>query len=90
MRIEPMQPADYPAMRKLSESLGRNSRPELFGKDECQLVLKNSQGQLVGWGERRGGIPMITLRRLGTIYRALKLIKNITDVAWPLCSPARD
>ena len=49
MRPQLMLPEDFDAVRAPSKSLGRNSRPELFGNNECQLVLKNATGQLVGW-----------------------------------------
>jgi len=44
-----MLASDFQAIRELSRSLGRSSEPSHFGNDECQLVVKDGQGQLVGW-----------------------------------------
>lgn len=45
-----MRLADHEAIRKLSRSLGRSSEPSRFGDNECQLVLKDDDGRLIGWG----------------------------------------
>ncbi|PJJ44165.1 aminoglycoside 6'-N-acetyltransferase I [Glutamicibacter mysorens] len=46
---QPMRAVDYPAIRRLSQSLGRHAEPELWGNGERQLVIKNLDGQLLGW-----------------------------------------
>lgn len=46
---QPMRAVDYPAIHRLSQSLGRHAEPELWGSGECQLVIKNLDGQLLGW-----------------------------------------
>lgn len=45
-----MKASDHEAIRLLSRSLGRSSEPSRFGDDECQLVLKDESGRLIGWG----------------------------------------
>lgn len=76
MRLETMQPADFAAIRRLSESLGRNSRPELFGNDECQLVLKNSQGQLVGWARAAWWDPSDDLAPAGYYLSGIEIARE--------------
>ncbi|WP_345469609.1 GNAT family N-acetyltransferase [Glutamicibacter ectropisis] len=46
----PMKASDHEAIRLLSRSLGRSSEPSRFGDLECQLVLKDESGRLIGWG----------------------------------------
>ncbi|KSU66929.1 GNAT family N-acetyltransferase [Arthrobacter sp. NIO-1057] len=46
----PMKASDHEAIRLLSRSLGRSSEPSRFGDEECQLVLKDESGRLIGWG----------------------------------------
>ncbi|MGH3651711.1 N-acetyltransferase family protein [Glutamicibacter sp.] len=46
---QPMKASDHPAIRRLSESLGRHAEPELWGTEECQVVIKNPAGELLGW-----------------------------------------
>lgn len=46
---QPMRAMDYPAVRRLSQSLGRHAEPELWGSGECQIVIKNLEGELLGW-----------------------------------------
>ncbi|KUM30735.1 hypothetical protein AQ436_14405 [Arthrobacter sp. EpRS66] len=45
-----MKASDHEAIRLLSRSLGRTSEPSRFGDEECQLVLKDESGRLIGWG----------------------------------------
>lgn len=45
-----MKASDHEAIRLLSRSLGRTSEPSRFGDGECQLVLKDESGRLIGWG----------------------------------------
>lgn len=44
-----MQAADHPAIRRLSESLGRQAEPGNWSAGECQVVVKNPAGELLGW-----------------------------------------
>ncbi|UYQ76309.1 GNAT family N-acetyltransferase [Glutamicibacter sp. JL.03c] len=45
-----MKALDHEAIRLLSRSMGRSSEPSHFGDEECQLVLKDEGGRLIGWG----------------------------------------
>jgi len=45
-----MKASDHEAIRLLSRSLGRTSEPSRFGDEECQLVLNDESGRLIGWG----------------------------------------
>ncbi len=49
LRPVPMRRSDFEAIRELSRSLGRSSEPSRFGDNECQLVLKDDDGRLIGW-----------------------------------------
>lgn len=47
---QPMTEADHSAVRWLSRSLGRHADPELWSTTECQLVIRDQTGELLGWG----------------------------------------
>lgn len=60
-----MTVADHEAVRRLSARLGRTAAPERFGTGECQLVLKDAAGQLLGWARAHCWEPQDALAPAG-------------------------
>lgn len=73
---QPMQEADYPAIRRLSESLGRQAAPELWGAAECQLVIKTSSGELLGWARAHWWEPDDPVAPAGYYLGGMEIIRH--------------
>ena len=76
LQPEAMQASDHEAIQKLSRSLGRSSEPSRFGDNECHLVLKDPQGQLVGWARAGWWDPSDQLAPAGCYLSGVEISRE--------------